>query len=104
MDTLESVNAETLKQQMENKVPIFDVRNDGEFANGHIPNVVHAPLGFLNNHLNDFPKNEKFYLHCAGGYRSVIAASILKSRGIHNVVDVAGGFAAIKDAGIAVEA
>lgn len=104
IDTLESVNAETLKQQMENNVPIFDVRNDGEYSNGHIPNVVHAPLGFLNNHLNDFPKSEKFYVHCAGGYRSVIAASILKSRGIHNVVDVAGGFAAIKNAGIVVEA
>lgn len=100
VDTLESVNAETLKQQMENKVPIFDVRNDGEFSNGHIPNAVHAPLGFLNNYLNDFPKSEKFYVHCAGGYRSVIAASILKSRGIHNVVDVAGGFAAIKNVGI----
>lgn len=104
VDTLESVNAETLKEQMENNVPIFDVRNDGEFASGHIPEAVHAPLGFLNNYLKDFPKNEKFYLHCAGGYRSVIAASILKSRGIHNVIDVAGGFAAIKNVGIAVEA
>lgn len=100
VDTLESVNAETLKQQIENNVSIFDVRNDGEYSNGHIPNVVHAPLGFLNNHLSDFPKNEKFYVYCAGGYRSVIAASILKSRGIHNVVDVAGGFAAIKNAGV----
>ncbi len=104
IDSLESVNAETLKQQMENNVPIFDVRNDGEFSNGHIPEAVHAPLGFLNNHLNDFPKSEKFYVHCAGGYRSVIAASILKSRGIHNVVDVAGGFTAIKNSGIIVEA
>lgn len=103
VDTLESVNAETLKQKMENNVPIFDVRNDGEFAGGHIPGAIHAPLGFLNNYLNDFPKDKKFYLHCAGGYRSVIAASILKSRGIHNVIDVAGGFAAIKKAGIAVE-
>lgn len=103
IDTLESVDAETLKQEMENNVPIFDVRNDGEFSNEHIPGATHAPLGFLNNHLNDFPQNEKFYVHCAGGYRSVIAASILKSRGIHNVVDVAGGFAAIKNAGIPVE-
>ena len=103
VDTLESVTAETLKQQMENNVPIFDVRNDGEFSNGHISEAVLTPLGFLNNYLNDFPQNEKFYVHCAGGYRSVIAASILKSRGIHNVVDVAGGFAAIKNVGIPVE-
>ncbi len=100
VDTLESVDAETLKQQMENNVPIFDVRNDGEYLNGHIPEAVLTPLGFLNEHLKNFPKGEKFYLYCAGGYRSVIAASILKGRGIHNVVDVAGGFAAIKNADI----
>jgi rhodanese-related sulfurtransferase len=103
IDTLESITAEDLKQKMENNVPIIDVRNDGEYTNAHIPEAVHAPLGFLNNYINDFPHHEKFYLHCAGGYRSVIAASILKSRGIHNVADVAGGFAAIKEAGISIE-
>jgi len=46
--------------------------------------------------LSEFPKEENFYLHCAGGYRSMIAASILKSRGYHNVIDVKGGYAAIK--------
>ncbi|SRX55227.1 rhodanese-like domain-containing protein [Aequorivita sp. CIP111184] len=96
VDTLESVDAETLKDRMKNDVPIFDVRNDGEFSNGHIPEAILTPLGFPNEHMKNFPKVEKFYLYCAGGYRSVIAASILKSRGIHNVVDVAGGFAAIK--------
>lgn len=100
IDILESVEAETLKAKMENNVPIIDVRNDGEFSNGHISKVLHAPLTFLNDYLSEFPENEKSYLYCAGGYRSVIAASILKSRGIHNVVNVAGGFAAIKEAGI----
>ena len=104
VDTMESVSAETLKIELEKNVPVFDVRNDGEYNGAHLSQAVHAPLGFLNEHLNDFPSNEKFYVHCAGGYRSVIAASILKSRGIHNVVDVAGGFAAIKNAGIPVEA
>ena len=55
-----------------------------------------TPLDFLNNYLAEFPKEEPFYIHCAGGYRSVIAASILKSRGIHNIIDVAGGFDDIK--------
>jgi glyoxylase-like metal-dependent hydrolase (beta-lactamase superfamily II)/rhodanese-related sulfurtransferase len=104
IDTLESVSAETFKEELEKNVPVFDVRNDGEYKGAHIPEAKHAPLGFLNDYLNDFPANEKCYIHCAGGYRSVIAASILKSRGIHNVVDVAGGFAAIKTAGIAIEA
>ncbi|WP_271393579.1 MBL fold metallo-hydrolase [Aequorivita sinensis] len=104
IDTLTSVSAETLKEKMQSNVPIVDVRNDGEYNTAHIPQAKHAPLGFLNDHLDGLPENETFYLHCAGGYRSVIAASILKSRGIHNVVDVAGGFKAIKEAGIPVEA
>ncbi|MCG2431700.1 MBL fold metallo-hydrolase [Aequorivita xiaoshiensis] len=104
IDTLTSVSAETLKEKMQSNVPIVDVRNDGEYNTAHIPQAQHAPLGFLNEYLDGLPENEPFYLHCAGGYRSVIAASILKSRGIHNVVDVAGGFKAIKEAGIPVEA
>lgn len=103
IDTLESVDAETFKHKLENNIPVFDVRNDGEFANGRISCAAHAPLGFLNQYISAFPDNDKCYLYCAGGYRSVIAASILKSRGIHNVVNVAGGFAAIKNAGIPVE-
>jgi len=51
--------------------------------------------------LAEFPKDKNFYLHCAGGYRSVIAASILKSRGFHNIIDVAGGFGAIRHTGLA---
>ncbi len=104
IDSLESVNAEVLKAQLEHHVPVFDVRNDSEFSNAHLSEAVHTPLGFLNDYLNEFPSDEKFYIHCAGGYRSVIAASILKSRGIHNLADVAGGFAAIKNAGIPVVA
>ena len=102
IDTMESVDAATLKKELESNPPVFDVRNDGEYTGAHLPSAQHTPLSFSNDYLNDFPKNEKFYLHCAGGYRSVIAASILKSRGIHNVVDVAGGFAAIKNVGITV--
>jgi len=100
IDTMESISAETFKDVLKRSIPVFDVRNDGEYENGHIPNAMLTPLGFINDHLAKFPKEETFFVHCAGGYRSVIAASILKSRGIHNVVDVAGGFAAIKDVGI----
>lgn len=103
-DSIESVGVDSLKLELEKNAPIFDVRNEGEFSAAHLPVAELTPLGFINNHLNDFPNDEKFYVHCAGGYRSVIAISILKSRGIHNAVDVAGGFAAIKNAGIPVEA
>ena len=59
-----------------------------------------TPLDFLNDHLAEFPKEDNFYLYCAGGYRSVIAASILKARGYQNVINVLGGFDAIKNTGI----
>ncbi|QNJ99136.1 MBL fold metallo-hydrolase [Constantimarinum furrinae] len=100
IDTLESVAADTLKSRLRDNVPVFDVRNDGEYAAAHLPRAAHTPLGEINHHLDSYPDDKPFYVHCAGGYRSVIAASILKSRGIHNVIDVAGGFKAIKDAGI----
>jgi rhodanese-related sulfurtransferase len=57
-------------------------------------------LGFLNDHLSQFSETDTFYVHCAGGYRSVIAASILKKRGFHNLVDIQGGFKAIKETNI----
>jgi rhodanese-related sulfurtransferase len=79
---------------------VFDVRKPGEYAVEHIENVTSTPLDFLNDHLTEFPINKNFYVHCAGGYRSVIAASILKSRGFSKVIDVAGGYGAIKETGI----
>ncbi len=101
IDTLKSVSAETLEEEInENKVPVFDVRKPGEYDSEHIENVPSTPLDYLNNHVAEFPSDKDFYLHCAGGYRSVIASSILKARGIHNVIDVAGGYGAIRNTGI----
>ena len=102
-DSLESITADTFKERLEaNTIPVFDVRKEGEFIAGHIENANFTPLGNINKYLAEFPDNEPFYVHCAGGYRSVIAASILKSRGIHNIIDVAGGMGAIKKVGIPV--
>ncbi|GAA3784695.1 MBL fold metallo-hydrolase [Corallibacter vietnamensis] len=102
IDTIESISAETFKEALNNDIPVFDVRKQGEYLSSHIKDAHLTPLDFLNDHLAEFPKNDTFYVHCAGGYRSVIAASILKSRGIHNLIDVAGGFGAIKKVGIPV--
>jgi glyoxylase-like metal-dependent hydrolase (beta-lactamase superfamily II)/rhodanese-related sulfurtransferase len=99
-DTITSISAETLEEKINENVPVFDVRKPGEYSAEHIVDVPSTPLDFINEHLSEFPKEEKFYLHCAGGYRSMIAASILKARGYHNVIDVKGGFAAIKKTGI----
>lgn len=101
IDTLRSVSAEVLEKEInENKVPVFDLRKPGEYDNEHIVDVPSTPLDYLNSHIEEFPSNKDFYVHCAGGYRSVIASSILKGRGIHNVIDVAGGYGAIKETGI----
>ena len=100
-DKVTAISAEELKDAIENdNVPVFDVRKDGEFKAEHIVGATHTSLDNLNEHLAEFPKNEIFYLHCAAGYRSMIASSILKSRGIHNLIDVYGGFNSIKKAGI----
>ncbi|WP_264510053.1 MBL fold metallo-hydrolase [Flavobacterium sp. N1719] len=99
-DTLNSVTAVQLETLIAEGVPVFDVRKPGEYSSEHIENVPSTPLDFLNEHLAEFPKHDAFYIHCAGGYRSVIAASILKARGYHNVIDVKGGFVAIRQTGI----
>lgn len=97
IDTLESVSADALEEKIKENAIVFDVRKPGEFESEHINAATSTPLDFLNNHISEFPKKGNFYVHCAGGYRSVIAASILKARGFHNVIDVAGGYAAIRN-------
>ena len=102
-DSISGVNAEALELAIKNEdAVVFDVRKEGEFLSEHIQGAHHAPLDYLNDHLNDFPEQGAFYVHCAGGYRSVIAASLLKKRGIHNLIDVKGGFKAIKETAIPV--
>ena len=101
IDTIDGIEVTNLKSLKEQKVlNIFDVRKPGEYALEHLDEAHSTPLSFINDYMDVFPKNEPFYLHCAGGYRSVIAASILKSRGIHNLIDVKRGFAAIKSEGM----
>jgi len=99
-DTITSVSADEVTPKINAlEVPVFDVRKEGEFQSEYVKGARHTPLSVLNDHLAEFPKEETFYVHCAGGYRSVIAASILKSRGIHNLIDIAGGFGALKKSG-----
>jgi hydroxyacylglutathione hydrolase len=102
-DMVTSIPATEFKQMTNDskkEVPVFDVRKPGEFQSEHVLNAHHTSLSELNEHLAEFPDNQTFYVHCAGGYRSMIAASILKSRGIHNLIDIQGGFKAIKEAGV----
>ena len=74
---------------------IVDVRKPGEYAAEHIEAAENIPLDFLNSEMQQFNRTDKYYLHCKSGYRSVIASSILQSRGIQ-IVNIDGGFEAIK--------
>jgi glyoxylase-like metal-dependent hydrolase (beta-lactamase superfamily II)/rhodanese-related sulfurtransferase len=99
-DTVASIMASQFeKEEKERHLEVFDVRKESEYLSEHVVDAQNTPLEFLNDHLASFPE-QSFFVHCAGGYRSMIAASILKSRGIHNLIDVNGGFEAIKGTGI----
>ena len=98
VDTLDQVTAEELKGI--EGATIVDVRKQGEYLSEHVVDAVNVELDYFNDQMASVPQEGTFYVHCAGGYRSVIASSILKARGYHNMVDVAGGFKAIKEAGL----
>ena len=104
VDTINRITAEELEQKMNQDIVIIDVRKKSEFDSEHIKGVVNVPLNQINQHLEKFPKEQEFVLHCAGGYRSMIAASILQQRGWSQLTDVIGGFKSIKETTIPVTA
>jgi len=97
VDSVKRINAGEFAVQYKQKPLVFDVRKKSEFDSEHVLDAINVPLNQINQHLAQFPKDTPFILHCAGGYRSMIAASILKARGWDNFVDVEGGFNAIKE-------
>ncbi len=100
-DSVKAIDATELKKISEKKdLNIYDVRKPEEFISEHIPNSQNTPLDFINEKIETFPKKADFYIHCAGGYRSMIAASIIKRKGIHNLIDIKGGFGSIKKTGM----
>ena len=102
VDNVENISASELSEIMSRKksLKIIDVRKQSEHDNGHIISAINVPLTEINTTLSSFSKQEDNYIHCAGGYRSMIASSILKSRGVHNIIDIQEGFGAIKNANI----
>ena len=97
-DTLESISSEEFANRLKNDgINILDVRREGEFETKHLKEAQHFALDDINSNMHEISKDNSYHIHCAGGYRSVIAASILKARGFQNLIDVAGGFGAIKN-------
>ena len=98
IDTVNRITATAFEQQISGKeAMVIDVRKESEYAAEHVENAYSKPLAYINDWVNDIDPNQPFYLHCAGGYRSMIAASILQARGYRNFIEIEGGFKAISE-------
>jgi glyoxylase-like metal-dependent hydrolase (beta-lactamase superfamily II)/rhodanese-related sulfurtransferase len=95
-EKLEQINAEDFASKFENEnLNLLDVRRKSEYDSEHLTGAENMPLDFIFENLSMVNPAQKYYIHCAGGYRSVIASSILQSKGINNVVNIMGGFKAL---------
>ena len=109
VDSVLSLTAVDFAQEhFGNEINIIDIRRPGEYETAHISNVPNKPLDYINEWFSALDREQTYYIHCAGGYRSMIAASILKARGYDQVIDIAGGYGAIaktdlpKESGVSV--
>ncbi len=100
-DQIEQVSVPELAERMQKdkNLHVLDVRKESEFFSEHVQNAENAPLDDVNGSMTQVDKNKTYYVHCAGGYRSMIFASILRARGYDNLIDVKGGFKVIKESG-----
>lgn len=96
LDTIQSITAQEFARRAKaHPLRVFDVRKPSEWDRGHVKDAEHVPLDNLNQQMAQFSSAEPNYIHCQSGYRSMIAASILKARGMDNIIEVAGGYSAI---------
>lgn len=99
-DQIKSVSADEMADALnEGGFEVLDVRKNSEYLSEHLMDVTNAPLDYINDSMLKVSKDKTYFVHCAGGYRSMIFASILKARGYDNLIDVKGGFKAIKESG-----
>lgn len=95
-DSIVSISADEFANRFaKSKLDVVDVRKPGEFEAEHVDGARSIPLDYISEHMAEISKDGTTYIHCAGGYRSMITASILKARGYDNIIDIAGGFKAI---------
>jgi hydroxyacylglutathione hydrolase len=101
VDAVNRISADQFKTEFKpGESFVIDVRKESEYMAEHVEDAYNKPLDFINEWTSALNPKDHFYLHCAGGYRSMMAASILKARGIHNFSEVEGGFKAIAAAGV----
>ncbi|MFD2033612.1 rhodanese-like domain-containing protein [Belliella marina] len=101
VDSIESISSDELAeiQKKQGPVNILDVRKNSEYLSEHVLDAENAPLDYINESMLQVDKNKTYYVHCAGGYRSMVFTSILRARGYENLIDVNGGFKSIKESG-----
>jgi hydroxyacylglutathione hydrolase len=101
IDMIIEIEADELAMDIpfDENLVIVDVRKPAEFAEGHVKDAMNIPLEEMTNLVNisSFDENQNIYVHCQGGYRSLIASSLLKRQGLHNIRNIAGGWNKIKD-------
>lgn len=98
VDMIHQVTVDELAEIMKGgNVHLLDVRKKSEYDSEHVVDAENAPLDFINDSMLQINKNNTYYVNCAGGYRSMIFNSTLRARGYNNMIDVAGGFKAIKE-------
>jgi len=99
-DHIESIDAAELSKRLQaGPIEILDVRKKSEYLSEHLVEAENTPLDFINDSMAQIDKNKTYYVHCAGGYRSMIFNSILRARGYDKLIDVKGGFKALKESG-----
>ena len=99
-DQINRITAAQFSKDYYDNSKVIDIRKESEYAAEHIEDAYSKPLAYINEWIKDINPNEHFYMHCAGGYRSMIAASILQARGFRNFTEVEGGFKAISTTNI----
>jgi len=99
-DSIQSVSADELAEiNQRQPVNILDVRKQSEYDTEHVLGAQNLPLDNINDHLDKMDKTQTYYVHCAGGYRSMLFNAMLRARGFNNLVDIKGGFKALKESG-----
>ncbi|MEY3644104.1 MAG: hypothetical protein RLZZ207_798, partial [Bacteroidota bacterium] len=101
VDSITSISAVDFAKikEVDPNIHILDVRKNSEYLSEHVIEAENTPLDYINESMLKVDKNKTYYVHCAGGYRSMIFTSVLRARGFENLIDIAGGFKSIKELG-----
>ena len=102
VDTIQQIKATDFAELFKNdtSINVLDVRRKSEYDAEHLEGARNFPLDFVNKNMSKLEKDKWYFVHCAGGYRSMIITSILRSRGFDQLIDIQGGFGALRQTGL----